>query len=152
MFVYRIEKEAYKDELTGIGGTKVAGRWNFKMFPIIYTSESPSTARLECLLNWSLPSLPKNRYRMKIYIPDDASFDRLDFDKLPDGWDDYPHTHKTRMIGNNWLMDCKTLLLYVPCSEEPEACNVLINPRHPEFQNVRIEECTPIKFSKRLRP
>lgn len=152
MFVYRIEKKKYKDSLTGIGGTIVAGRWNFARYPIIYTSEHPATARLETLLNWSLPTVPKNRLRLTIYIPDDTSFTKLQIEDLPAGWDSNPHIHWTREFGNKWLETCESLILYVPCSEEPEEWNVLINPRHPEFLKVQISEVRDITFNPRLRP
>ncbi|MDO1502618.1 RES family NAD+ phosphorylase [Winogradskyella maritima] len=48
MIVYRLGKEKYKNDLSGIGAEKFGGRWNSKGVRMVYTSQS------RALANWRL--------------------------------------------------------------------------------------------------
>ena len=53
---------------------------------------------------------------------------------LSAGWQD--DTNETQSIGRDWLESGKSLVLRVPSVILAQENNVLINPKHPDMQNV----------------
>jgi len=126
----------FKD-LSGIGGTQVAGRWHHKGRPVVYLADCPATALLEVLVHFelSLDELPEAFTLLRVDLPQIASV-RDARGSLPAQWSDEPAT--TRGIGDAWLKEAKTLLLQVPTVIVPHNCNYLFNPLHPDAAKVTL--------------
>ena len=58
----------------------------------------------------------------------------------------------TRMIGDAWLSDLRTLALEVPSAVLPHSSNLLLNPLHPRAGELRVISQQPFEFDPRLRP
>jgi RES domain-containing protein len=56
----------------------------------------------------------------------------------------------TQAIGTAWLMGTTSVGLRVPSTVVPVESNVLLNPRHPEMNRVRILRNEPFRFDSRL--
>jgi RES domain-containing protein len=57
---------------------------------------------------------------------------------LPQDW--VENTQATRAIGDEWLTKSATPLLAVPSALVPEMSNILLNPAHPDADQVVITQ------------
>ncbi|WP_397453190.1 RES family NAD+ phosphorylase [Pseudomonas sp. NA-150] len=120
----------FKD-LSGIGGTKVSGRWHSKGRPIVYLADWPATSLLEVLvhLELTLDELPEYFTLLRVQIPERvAAVDCRE--SLAEDWK--ADVMATRKIGDDWLQEEGSLLLRVPTAIVPANCNYLFNPQHPD--------------------
>jgi len=147
MNVYRITTAKWADTLSGSG---YPARWNSKGVYVIYTASSRALACLENLVHRSGEGL-HNRFKIvEITISTDASKQNIDLDELPAEWHKTEHYPVCRRIGDRWIEEGTSLLLEVPSSIIREETNVLINPHHPEFSDVKIAGIRDFRFDERL--
>ena len=126
------------DDLSGKGAEKTGGRWNRSGTPVIYASGSIALAYLETIVHLSgIDPLPLNRYLVKINFLATAWKARTIFDAaMHVGWDALPAGLVSLDWGTEWLQSRKSLLAEVPSIVVPEEFNILINPRHPDAENL----------------
>lgn len=149
MIVYRIAKEKYKTDLSGIGAEKFGGRWNSKGTRLVYTAASRALATLEVAVHIALKNIPKNYYLTAIEIPDPL-ITSYDIALLADkNWKTHPPIHFTQLVGDQFVAS-EGLVLQVPSAIVEGDYNYLINPLHPEFLNVKTIESVPFSFDSRL--
>jgi len=55
-------------------------------------------------------------------------------------------------FGAAFLRSARALGLIVPSAIVPEARNIMLNPLHPRFADVRFALARPFVFDQRLRP
>jgi RES domain-containing protein len=133
--------------LAGEGARLVGGRWNSPGLPLLYTSDSLALCLAECLVH--IPSrLPADFHAFRIEIPENSA-ESLDPALLKAGWEDDPGY--TRAIGDQWIIQNRSLALIVPSAVLPESFNVLVNPAHPDITAVTVST-RPFQFDPRLRP
>jgi RES domain-containing protein len=149
MRVYRIAKQHYIQDLSGEGARLYGGRWNNKGTKILYTAESRSLATVEYLVHVPLQIIPKDVYIAEIDVPDTA-IGIVEVASLEKNWQDYPSPTSIRDIGDKWQKDSKGLLLRVPSAVIKNEWNVLINPEHSQFNEVKIVAIEPYIFDARL--
>ena len=58
MIVFRITREVYQKNISGIGSRIYGGRWNFKGVAVLYTSETRALSTLEYLVHTDYDLLP----------------------------------------------------------------------------------------------
>lgn len=150
MIVYRIVKEKYADELSGIGAATTGGRWNSKGIEVIYTSQSIALATLEVLVHLSKNLIPNDLMLLEIYIPDEIVPLTLKKEKLPNNWFVFPPLKITENIGNHFVQEQKSLILKVPSAIVKNEYNLLINPNHPDFKRVKVNYKEKFNFDPRL--
>lgn len=152
MIVYRISKKRFAGQLTGEGARIASGRWNSKGIPMIYTAASISLATLEVLVHFDISLVPKNLILLEIYCPDTLSIETISIEKLLEGWDQFPFPGFCADIGDGWYREMKTPILKVPSAviRSSKEWNFLINPMHPDFQQVEIIGSQPYVFDRRL--
>ncbi|GAA3509624.1 RES family NAD+ phosphorylase [Aquimarina addita] len=149
MQVYRIAKQKYIKDLTGIGAKTVGGRWNPKGVAVLYTSTSAALSVLEVLAHLPAAYFPDNMAKASIEIPDELiSF--IDTSELPRDWDKIPPSTGIQHFAMNWISENTSLGLKVPSIIVPTEYNLLINPLHPDFNSVKLTEITPFSFDTRL--
>ena len=137
--VWRIVKEKYADEaFSGEGARRAGGRFNSPGRPAVYTSQSLALAQLEILVNLPTDRLLASYVAFRAGIPD-QHVESLSPEKLPENWREAPAPRGVREIGDQWLRPKRSLALRVPSAVVPAEKNVLINPRHPAFEEVGIE-------------
>jgi RES domain-containing protein len=154
MRVWRIYQAHYADQLEGLGGIYVEGRWHFKGFRIVYTSSTVALASLEVLANASIEEIPDDLRLLEIDLPDPVSVEVCDPTKLCANWHDFnPYPHETQEFGTRWLEECRTAVLMVPSAVVPDIAresNYLINPAHPEAAEIHILSDNPFSFDPRV--
>ncbi|MDA3917607.1 MAG: RES family NAD+ phosphorylase [Deltaproteobacteria bacterium] len=144
---YRVVKAKYLDSaFDGEGARLYGGRWNNKGVPLVYTSNSLALCSLEIFIH--LPS-----YKLLAeYIYITATFDSelLTEVSLIDGWDARPVSKIAQTIGGQWINECQSAVLKVPSVLMSDGYNYLINIKHPDFNDIKIEKPLPLKFDTRF--
>ena len=151
MRVWRICRKPYVDTaLDGIGGMYTSGRWHSKGNPIVYTASSAALAALELLVHVDPLTAPADLRLLAIELPDDLSIEVLEPITLPEGWHSVPAPAALQTLGSSWLTSGRTAALNVPSAVIKVERNILLNPRHPEVQRVRILSDKAFSFDTRL--
>ncbi|MHA7059812.1 RES family NAD+ phosphorylase [Aquimarina sp. M1] len=149
MLVYRIAKQKYIKDLTGIGAKTVGGRWNPKGIAVLYTSTTAALSILEVLAHLPAAYFPDNMAIATIELPDELTTS-LDIKQLPKDWNKIPPSTGIQHFAMNWISENISLGLKVPSIIVPREQNLLINPLHPDFDLVKLIEIEPFNFDTRL--
>ena len=147
MIVYRLSKAQYAQDLLGKGAELVGGRWNSRGNAMLYTSQSIALCVTEIAVHVPLGILPKDYQLIHIEIPDE---DLLEMKRLPKDWQSFPHSNSTQMIGDKFLKEHKHLVFKVPSAAVQGEFNFLINPRHKNFNQIKIVKIEDFNFDERL--
>lgn len=147
MKVYRITTAKWADKFSGSG---YPARWNSKGVYVIYTASSRALACLENLVHRSGEGLHHQFKIIEIEIPDHVSIQKIYTDDLSAEWYKTEHYPVCRRIGDRWIEEGRSLLLEVPSSIIREEINVLINPHHPECNEVKVTDTRDFRFDERL--
>ena len=134
----------------GEGARVEGGRWNSPGTPVVYTSQSGALASLELLVHLGRGSM----LLAYVLIPctcEDAVVSRLDRQRLPKNWRSYPAPPELQLIGDEWVKNGTTAVLDVPSAVIETESNYLLNPRHRDFQAIRVMDPQPFEFDLRLR-
>lgn len=136
--------------LDGMGGLYVSGRWHTKGHPIVYCTLNPATALLETLVHMEIDSedRPERFQVLRIEGPDTLSIERIEAAALATNWAE--DLASTQSIGDRWLSEGRSPLLHVPSVLVPETWNVLINPQHAEANRLKITMTYEHAFDARL--
>ena len=147
MIVFRLSKEQFAQDLSGKGAELVGGRWNSRGNAMLYTSQSIALCVTEIAVHVPLGILPKDYQLVQIEIPIEYF---LEINRLPKDWQSFPHSNSTQMIGDKFLKDSKFLVLKVPSATVQGEFNYLINPRHKNFDQIKILKIENFNFDERL--
>jgi RES domain-containing protein len=146
--VYRISKCIYIDDIKGTGAAAFAGRWHSKGTYILYTAATPSLALLESVVH--LSRIPVMEYCMIcLEIPDD-NIKKVNTAILPYNWYFNPSPGDTAIIGDHFIKQNKYLGIEVPSAIIPEETNVLLNPNHADFSEVKVAYKRRIPIDQRF--
>ena len=147
MIVYRLSKAQYAQDLSGKGAELVGGRWNSRGNAMLYTSQSIALCVTEIAVHVPLGILPKDYQLIHIEIPDE---DLLEMKRLPKDWQSFPHSNSTQIIGDKFLKEHKHLVFKVPSAAVQGEFNFLINPKHKNFNHIKIVKIENFNFDERL--
>ena len=147
MIVYRLSKEQFANDLSGKGAELVGGRWNSRGNAMLYTSQSIALCVTEIAVHVPLGILPKDYQLIHIEIPDEEF---LEIKRLPKDWQSFPHSNSTQMIGDKFLKQLKHLVFKVPSAAVQGEFNYLVNPRHKNFNQIKIVKIENFNFDERL--
>ena len=137
----------------GEGARLFGGRWNSPGRPVIYVSESRALATLEILAGLGSTAVLPAWVMIGVSFPAEIVVsveDLLDPAGLPDGWNTAPPTYVSQGIGDRWLEEASSAVLRVPSVIVPAEFNYLLNPRHPEFEQVEIGPQEELRLDPRL--
>ena len=148
MLAWRICRRAHR-ALDGEGARRYGGRWNTAGRPVIYASTSRALAVLELLVHVDVNDAPPDLYLLELSVPD-AAAERLDVGRLPATWARVPEHPACRAAGDAWLTAGKSLALLVPSAPVAEEWNLLINPVHPRFGQVKLKRQRKFTFDPRI--
>lgn len=147
MRVYRIIAARHSEQLLdGTCAARTGGRWNQRGSPAVYTSFSISLAILEAMHQEAGGDLVGQHCVGIIDVPL-LHIRHLDREALPLRWRDLPY--QTQAIGSHWLLH-GTLALVVPSVIHDHEDNLLLNPQHPDFPQVTVESCAPLRLWERI--
>ena len=152
MIGWRIARAPHAD-LSGAGGLYASGRWHNRGRPILYAADHPALAMLEVRVHFDLPPdlMPDDYVLMQIAWQDELS--GQDFGvKATQILQDQQHgsDEQLRALGDDWLKQNQNLIAQVPSIIVPHCRNYLINPVHPELDQLRLITVEPIEFDQRL--
>lgn len=68
----------------------------------------------------------------------------------PARWRDTPYRNEVRDYGNSWILTGNALALSLPSVLCEQARNLLINPEHPDAEQLVIEGREPFTLDKRF--
>ncbi len=148
MIVYRISSCKFITDLSGKGAALYGGRWNNKDTYIVYTAQSAALALLETVVHFG--RLPDMGFCMiSIELPV-TPIETYPVSSLPADWYSNPAPDHLKQIGDRFVASGKNLALRVPSVIMPEESNLLLNPRHSDFEKVKILTNRPLNIDERL--
>ena len=151
MLVYRLAKEQWVRDLSGMGASKFGARWNPEGIPLLYTAENRALAMTEVAVHFSIGLMPMNYYMITLEIPEDIRVQSVDdFYSYPEAWQMFPATEFTQRVGRQFVTVGEALCLQVPSVVVKGDHNMLINPRHQDMGRVKITSVVPFPFDRRL--
>lgn len=151
MKVWRICKSKYKlSAFSGYGAEKTDGRWNYKGYPLVYTSENLSLAALELFVHVSPGAIPTDLIAICGTLPASVSVEEVKVSDLPSDWRQYPALAKLKQIGTDWIIGHSSLALRVPSAINAQETNILLNPSHSEMKKLKIGNEQPFHFDPRM--
>ena len=149
MRAYRIVRPAFAaTALSGEGARLYGGRWNLEGLPCVYAAGSRALAALELLVHTAPESLPLRFELIELDVPDDLLESRL---SPPPRWDAMPSSDVSKRFGDRWLRGNYRAALKVCSAVVPEEWNLLLNPRHSDFKQVKVVSQREFRFDSRMR-
>jgi RES domain-containing protein len=115
---------------------------------VLYCASSESLALLELRVHSPQP-YPRTRWRFAIEVPDDA-LALAAKEELPRGWNKLPPGPASKRFGDAWVAAGSGLGLLVPSVVASEENNLILNPTHPRFQEVRVLSKLRVVLDRRL--
>ena len=150
MRVYRLTLPRYAGTaFSGEGARRVGGRWTPVGRPVVHTSGNVSLAVLETLVHTAVSSIPAH-HLVAADVPESLAVETIEAGDLPDDWRRTPPPASLRDIGRTWLGAARTAVLRAPSVIVPIEFNYLLNPRHPDFERLRVHAPQPFPIDKRL--
>jgi RES domain-containing protein len=146
--VYRFVSTQFPDGLSPEGARRNGGRWNSKGVAVLYCATTESLAMLELRVHSPHP-YPRARYKFIIEVPADAVVE-MDIAKLPRGWNKLPPGPASKRLGDAWVAASSSLGLLVPSVIVAAEKNLVLNPAHERFKEVRIVTKQRVKLDTRL--
>ena len=138
-------------DLCGKGGRGFSARWHTAGRLIVYLADCPAGALLERIVHMTDmvedAFLPQFYQLLKVVVPDELAIKQLNT-IAPVDWKEHPEF--TRNLGNAWLASRETPLARVPSAIIPRTWNYLLNPEHPDAQQVVVAEVVREQFDNRL--
>src|SRR3972149_3462689 len=116
----------------------------------VYTAQSLSLAALEQFVHLGPEDNHIQFVSFRVEIPEDLNIDKLESDKLPVDWRMEPPPDSTRRIGTQWAESGRSAVLRLPSVIIPTEYNYALNPTHPDFRRIRIEEPKQFSFDPRM--
>ena len=92
---------------------------------------------------------PRTRLKFVIEAPDDAVAG-VPVGELPRGWNKLPPGPPSKRLGDAWVAAGSTLGLLVPSVIASEERNLVLNPAHERFKEVRVVSKERVKLDMRL--
>lgn len=147
MILYRFSLEQYSKDLSGDGAKKYGGRWNSKGLPVVYTSLTISLSLLELLIHKATYDELKAHQLSVIEVPN-YHFSILNLKQLKRNWQE--DIEYSKYIGDEFLSSNASLLMQVPSAIIPEESNILLNPKHKDFNKVKVLKAKSFRFDTRI--
>lgn len=147
MRAYRIADQRFP-VLDGAGAQLAGGRWNSPGMPVIYAAETFAGALLEVLVHMGRLKMPKNRVYVELSIPEAlvsiGPGEQMPLRAMAD-------PIASRRFGDQWLRANNSLALLVPSLvTQGVEKNLLINPRHPAFAEIKASATKKVDWDPRL--
>ena len=134
---------------SGEGARLYGGRWNSVGVPMVYASEHQSLAALEVRVHIDKTRMRK-RYKCFAFQFEDGLMEVFPTGGLPKDWRQEPPPPSLQQSGDDWFQSNASVILAVPSVLIPKELNYLINPKHPDFGQLKIAKPTDFAFDQRL--
>ena len=145
-----LKKSRRATAFTGEGARLYGGRWNHRGTAMVYLADSLSLAVLESFVHL-IPAEKKTLcFAYQIMIPDQLEMDKIILEQLPANWRALPAPEQCKDVGTDWVAANQSVALVVPSVLVPVQFNILLNPEHPDFDHIQIEEWGDFSFDPRM--
>ena len=148
MIAYRIA-DARLPIFDATGAARVGGRWNSIGMPVIYACETYAGALLEILVHANMDKPPRSHRVVKIVVPESVRIETVSPGQVP-SWsaDDQA---ASRVFGDTWVREKRAAVLRVPSVVTGgREYNLVLNPQHPEFGQIKAGKPEPVQWDARL--
>jgi RES domain-containing protein len=150
--VWRLTHERYAESaFSGEGAKQYGGRFNSSGTAVVYTSENLPLALLETLTGLERYTQLYDYVFFRASVPDEL-VSEVAPSELPEHWDRHPPPSQVQQFGDNWVDRAEAVALRVPSVVVPSSINYVLNPSHPEFQEVDIGPQESFPVDQRLVP
>jgi len=148
---YRITKTKHvSNAFDGEGARLYGGRWNSIGTRVVYIAGSRSLATLEVLVHVEELSTIEGQYSIiPVTIPDEL-IARIPSAILPRGWSSPVSIAATQLFGDRWILEGRSAVLEIPSDVTNEETNLLVNPRHDDFNRIEVGDPLPLRIDPRL--
>ena len=143
---YRISKCVYIDDIEE-QARSFCRRWHSKGTYILYTAATPSLALLESIVH--LSRIPVMEYCMICFEIPDNNIKKLNAAELPFNWYFNPcrrNCYNKEII----LLNKINTALELPSMHHSEETNILLNPNHADFSEVKVVYKRKIPIDQRF--
>jgi len=147
--IFRITATIWASKLIASGR---AARWNSKGVDMLYFAQSAALACLENAVHRSTIDLQNINFSL-ITVQAPSDFKVINESDLPIGWNELtPFAFDLcRPVGDSWILSNSSLLLRVPSKIIPGEYNFLVNPKHSDFDKLKIVDISPFAFDSRIK-
>jgi RES domain-containing protein len=150
MRAFRIVKKRHAlSAFSGEGARAHGGRWNLPGIPMVYAAHTRALAALESLAHYSGAERRIAFVTFEIGVPDRLAI-QLAVSGLPRDWRSDEPSVSTQAIGSDWQASGRSVALVVPSVLVPQESCVLLNPEHPDIDQVMVMYPEPFTFDRRL--
>lgn len=150
MRFWRVCRKRYAAEAaSGEGARLYGGRWNSRGVRVVYASTSLALAAIETFVNLEPNLQPADLVSIEGEISSAVETRTIDLQALPPSWRS-TRDESLRAFGDDWVRARETVALLVPSAAIPGEWNILLNPAHPDFSNVKLAEPEPFAFDLRM--
>ena len=149
--VFRVLRAAYaRAPFDGEGAYRYGGRWSSPGTRLAYASEHQSLAMLEYFVHLDPDDSPDDLVLATAEVPAKVSRERVAVSELPENWRETPAPSDIAQIGDDFVSRADNCVLIVPSALVVSESNWLINPQHPEFQQVVPHLPQPLRYDPRM--
>jgi RES domain-containing protein len=149
--VYRILRRPYaRRPIDGEGSYLFGGRWSSVGTRLAHTAAHQSLAIIEYFVHLDPVDAPHDLVMATMEIPDEVSRVRLPAKRLPANWRAVPAPPGTAALGDRFVREGRKAILIVPSAVVPAETNWLINPRHGDFEKIRVRAVEPFEYDSRF--
>lgn len=146
---WRIAEEDVALDRSCEGARKSGGHWHAEGCAALYAAMTVELAVLEKFVHTEGdgPGLAL----VAVDLPDDPELG-LDVrrEDLPEGWDDLDDGGSATRFGTAFLDKCHHLYMRVPSVIVGEGINLVINPEHPAYADVKLGIVRSFRFDPRM--
>jgi RES domain-containing protein len=147
--LWRLYRTLHGPGLDGIGGIFADGRWHSLGERVVYFGGSAAIVVLERLAHTDPDLLPDDLQLARFEFAQPVLETKVEeFAALPPDWSQ--DENATRHIGTQWRQQGSSCLLAVPSAILPEEHNFLLNPEHPDANQLRLVYERHFAFDRRL--
>lgn len=142
MIVYRLHRDTRQPFEYNLNQEN---RWNPVRTPMLYCAATVALCCLEVLVHTDSDLIPDNLVWSSGELPADP--------EIFDGMWDVSNVEQTRPFGKDWIDGRRALAIRVPSILVPQTSvdfNILINPTHETFSDIRWQRGGPFAFDPRL--
>jgi RES domain-containing protein len=149
--IYRVLRAAYaRNPFDGEGAYRYGGRWSSTGTRLCYASEHQSLAMLEYFVHLDANDPPEDLALVTADVPDGLPRRVVTANDLPEHWRETPAPPELATFGDDLINRAATALLVVPSALAPRENNWLLNPQHPDFRKVAVQQPEPLRYDPRM--
>lgn len=149
MRTWRIADEDVALDRSCEGARKSGGHWHAEGCPALYSAMTAELAVLEKFVH--ADGNERGLVLVAVDLPDDPELGvDVSRDQLPEGWDDLDDGGSATEFGTAFLQKCHHLYMRVPSVIVGEGVNLVINPEHPAYDDVKLSIVRSFSFDPRM--